>query len=150
MKIADGTIITPLLVQNDDKALLGVDQFVRTTEETYSAQINYDKGKYNVTSKEMKDKDIMDLQAWLTAAQSNPKVAPKKMVFVSYASPEGETTDNDQLARDRANSGQEAATKIVTASGFEANGTFYSQSPKGKIGLVSKLLCARLTWKTKT
>jgi len=132
VKIADGTIITPLLVQNDDKALLGVDQFVRTTEETYSAQINYDKGKYNVTSKEMKDKDIVDLQAWLTAAQSNPKVAPKKMVFVSYASPEGETTDNDQLARDRANSGQEAATKIVTASGFVANGTFYSQSPKGE------------------
>lgn len=132
VKIADGTIITPLLVQNDDKALLGVDQFVRTTEETYSAQINYDKGKYNVTSKEMKDKDIVDLQAWLTAAQSNPKVAPKKMVFVSYASPEGETTDNDQLARDRANSGQEAATKIVTASGFEANGSFYGQSAKGE------------------
>lgn len=132
VKIADGTIITPLLVQNDDKALLGVDQFVRTTEETYSAQINFDKGKYNVTSKELKDKDIVDLQAWLTAAQSNPKVAPKKMVFVSYASPEGETTDNDQLARDRANSGQEAATKIVKASGFEATESFYGQSPKGE------------------
>jgi Flp pilus assembly protein TadD len=132
VKIADGTIITPLLVQNDDKALLGVDQFVRTTEETYTAQINYDKGKYNVTSKELKDKDIVDLQAWLTAAQSNPKVAPKKMVFVSYASPEGETTDNDQLARDRANSGQEAATKIVKASGFEATESFYGQSPKGE------------------
>lgn len=132
VKIADGTIITPLLVQNDDKALLGVDQFVRTTEETYSAQINFDKGKYNVTSKELKDKDIVDLRAWLTAAQSNPKVAPKKMIFVSYASPEGETTDNDQLARDRANSGQEAATKIVKASGFEATESFYGQSPKGE------------------
>ncbi len=132
VKIADGTIITPFLVQNDDKALLGVDQFVRTTEETYTAQINYDKGKYNVTSKELKDKDIVDLQAWLKAAQSNPRVAPKKMVFVSYASPEGETTDNDQLARDRANSGQEAATKIVKASGFEATASFYGQSPKGE------------------
>ena len=132
VKIADGTIITPLLVQNDDKALLGVDQFVRTTEETYSTQINFDKGKYNVTSKELKDKDIVDLQAWLTAAQSNPKVAPKKMIFVSYASPEGETTDNDKLARDRANSGQEAATKIVKASGFEATESFYGQSPKGE------------------
>lgn len=132
VKIADGTIITPLLVQNDDRALIGVDQFVRTTEQTYSAQINYEKGKFNVSAKEMKDKDILDLQAWLTAAQSNPKIAPKKMNFVSYASPEGETTDNDQLARDRANSGQEAAMKVVKASGFEANGTFYSQSPKGE------------------
>jgi hypothetical protein len=41
-KIADGTIVTPLWVQNDDKALIGADNFVRTTEETYSgAQINY-------------------------------------------------------------------------------------------------------------
>lgn len=132
VKIADGTIITPLLVQNDDKALLAVDKFVRTTEETYAAQINYDKGKYNVKASELKDKDIVALQAWLTAAQSNPKIAPKKMVFEAYASPEGETTDNDQLARDRANSGQEAAMKIIKASGFEANGTFYSQSPKGE------------------
>ncbi len=132
VKIADGTIITPLLVQNDDKALIGVDQFVRTTEQTYAAQINFDKGKFNVNSKELKDSDIVALQAWLTAAQSNPKIAPKKMNFVSFASPEGETTDNDQLARDRANSGQEAAMKIVTASGFEANGTFYAQNPKGE------------------
>jgi len=35
-KIGDGTIITPLLVQNDDKALIGKDEFVRTTEEVYT------------------------------------------------------------------------------------------------------------------
>ncbi|NOQ71840.1 MAG: hypothetical protein GQ574_07560 [Crocinitomix sp.] len=132
VKIADGTIITPLLVQNDDKALIGVDNFVRTTEETYSAQYNYAKGKYNITSKEAKDQDIKDLQAWLTAAQSNPKVAPKKMNLVAYASPEGETADNDQLARDRANSGQEAVLKIVNASGFVTSPGFYNQDPKGE------------------
>lgn len=132
VKIADGTIITPLLVQNDDKALIGVDNFVRTTEENYNAQYNYAKGKSNVTSKEAKDQDIKDLQEWLTAAQSNPKVAPKKMNLISYASPEGETTDNDQLARDRANSGQEAVMKIVTASGFETAPGFYNLDPKGE------------------
>ena len=131
-KIADGTIVTPLWVQNDDKAIVGVDNFVRTTEENYNAQINYAKGKHNVTSREMKDEDIKELQAWLTAAQANPKVAPKKMNLISYASPEGETTDNTQLARDRAISGQEAAAKIVGASDFEAAGTFYNQNPKGE------------------
>lgn len=132
VKIADGTIVTPLLVQNDDKALVGVDNFVRTTEEMYNAQYNYAKGKYNLTSKELKDQDIKDLQEWLTMAKSNPKVAPKKMNLIAYASPEGETTDNDQLARDRANSGQEAVVKVVAASGFEASGTFYNQNPKGE------------------
>ncbi len=132
VKIADGTIITPLLVQNDDKALIGVDNFVRTTEENYNAQYNYAKGKSNVTSKEAKGQDIKDLQEWLTAAQANPKVAPKKMNLISYASPEGETADNDQLARDRADSGQEAVNKIVKASGFETTPGFYSQNPKGE------------------
>jgi Flp pilus assembly protein TadD len=132
VKIADGTIITPLLVQNDDKALIGVDNFVRTTEETYNAQYNFAKGKYNITSKEAKDQDIKDLQEWLTAAQSNPKIAPKKMNLIAYASPEGETADNDQLARDRANSGQEAVMKIVNASGFEVSPGFYNMQPKGE------------------
>jgi len=50
-KIADGTIVTPLWVQNDDKALIGSDNFVRTTAETYSgAQINYLKGNFDVRS----------------------------------------------------------------------------------------------------
>lgn len=132
VKIADGTIVTPLLVQNDDKALIGVDKFVRTTEENYDAQYNYAKGKYNVTSKEKKDQDIKDLQEWLAAAQTNPKVAPKKMNLVAYASPEGETADNDQLARDRANSGQEAVIKVVEAAEFETAPGFYNQSPKGE------------------
>lgn len=132
MKIADGTIVTPLWVQNDDKALIGTDNFVRTTEETYTAQINYLKGKYNLRSSELKEDDIKELQAWLTAAAANPKVAPKKMNLISYASPEGETVDNDQLARDRANSGQEAAVKIIKKSDFEATATFFSQMPKGE------------------
>ena len=132
VKIADGTIVTPLWVQNDDKALIGADNFVRTTEETYNAQINYLKGKSNVRSGELKDQDIKDLQAWLEAAQTNPKVAPKKINLISYASPEGETADNRDLANERAQSGQEAAQKIVEKSGFEAAGTFYSQNPKGE------------------
>lgn len=132
IKIADGTIITPLLVQNDDKALIGVDNFVRTTEETYTAQINYLKGKSNVRSTELKEQDIKDLQAWLTMAQSNPKVAPKKINLISYASPEGEIAKNQNLAQERAQTGQEATEGIVKKSGFEAPEGFYAQMPKGE------------------
>jgi Flp pilus assembly protein TadD len=132
-KIADGTIVTPLLVQNDDKALVGVDNFVRTTEETYTAQINYLKGKSDVRSSEMKDQDIKDLQAWLADAQVNPKKAPKKINLVGYASPEGETDKNGNLASDRAKSGEEAIKKVVAASKFEAPADgFYAQQAKGE------------------
>ncbi|MCG8574919.1 MAG: hypothetical protein MI810_08555 [Flavobacteriales bacterium] len=130
-KIADGTIVTPLLVQNDDKALIGADAFVRTTEEVYTAQINYLKGKYNVRSTEMKDQDIKDLTAWLTDAQTNPKVAPKSVNFVAYASPEGETAKNKELASDRAKSGQEAFEKIVKSAKYEAR-LGYNPQPKGE------------------
>ncbi|WP_066758349.1 tetratricopeptide repeat protein [Crocinitomix algicola] len=132
VKIADGTIITPYLVQNDDKALIGVDNFVRTTEEVYAAQINYLKGRSEVRSTEMRDQDIKDLQAWLTAAATNPKVAPKHMNLIAYASPEGERADNSDLARERAESGQKAADKIIKASDFEAEPTFFRQDPKGE------------------
>lgn len=133
-KIADGTIVTPLWVQNDDKALIGVDNFVRTTEETYSAQINYQKGKFNVRATEMKDQDIIDMTAWLADAQVNPKKAPKKVNFVAFASPEGEIDFNANLASDRAKSGQEAFIKIMEKAKFEntAGESFFSQQPKGE------------------
>ncbi|MBN4070899.1 hypothetical protein JYT72_00185 [Crocinitomix catalasitica] len=117
-KIADGTDVTPFWVQNDDKALIGVDAFVRSTEEVYSAQINYLKGKYDVRSTEMKQQDIKDLTLWLTDAMTNPKVAPKSVNLVAYASPEGETAKNGELANDRAKSGSEAFTKIMASAGY--------------------------------
>lgn len=131
MKIADGTITTPLWVQNDDKAILGTDNFVRTTEETYSAEINYLKGKSDVRSGEYKDSDIKDLEAWMADAQVNPKKAPKSVNLVSYASPEGEVAKNSELANDRATTGQEAAVKIFKNAGFDGQIT-YNPQPKGE------------------
>ena len=131
-KIADGTIVTPLLVQNDDKALVGVDNFVRTTEENYNAQINYLKGRSEVRSSEMKDQDIKDLQAWLTMAQTNPKVAPKKMNLIAYASPEGGVEKNANLAGDRAKTGQESAVKIAKSAKYETTESFYAMKPIGQ------------------
>lgn len=132
VKVADGTIVTPLWVQPDDKALIGKDNFVRTTEETYSAQINYLKGKSDVRSTEYKDKDIVDFTAWMADAQVNPKKAPKKINLVSYASPEGEVSKNGELANDRAKTGQEATEKILKNAKFETPENFFSQQPKGE------------------
>ncbi len=131
-KVADGTNVTPLWVQNDDKALIGADAFVRTTEKTYDlAQINYLKGKHDVRSTEMSDKDIKALTDWLKAAEVNPKIEPKKVNLPAYASPEGETAKNGELANDRAKTGEEAMKKIVANAKFTAPLT-YSQLAKGE------------------
>jgi tetratricopeptide (TPR) repeat protein len=133
-KIADGTIITPLWVQNDDKALIGGDNFVRTTEETYSgAQINYLKGKSDVRSGELKQDDIKEFTAWMTEAMTNPKRSVKKINFAAYASPEGETDKNGNLAQDRAKSGAAACAKILDKMMYEYDATaLFSEQGKGE------------------
>ncbi|UKN03393.1 hypothetical protein K6119_07675 [Paracrocinitomix mangrovi] len=133
-KIADGTIVTPLLVQPDDKALVGVDNFVRTTEETYQAQINYLKGKHDVRSSELKENDIKEFVTWFEDAQVNPKKSPKYITFTAYASPEGEIDKNATLAEDRAKSGNAATVKLVEKAKFEntAGESFYKENPKGE------------------
>lgn len=105
-KIADGTIITPFLVNKDFKVIIAKDEFKRVTEQGYSAQINYDKGKSIVKPAELKEKDIKDLEAWLAAAQSNPKISIKAIEVTGYASPEGEEDKNNTLSTDRANAGK--------------------------------------------
>lgn len=131
-KIADGTIITPYLVQNDDKALIGKDNFVRTTEEVYSGtQINYLKGKHDVRPTELKDKDIIEFQKWMADAQTNPRKKVKSINYVAYASPEGEIAKNTELASDRAKSGKAAVEKILAQAKFTQQVTMNEQ-PKGE------------------
>ncbi len=131
-KIADGTIITPYLVMNDDKALIGKDAFVRTTEEVYSGtQINYLKGKSDVRSTEVKEKDILDFTAWMADAQVNPKKKVKSINYVAYASPEGEIAKNGELANDRAKSGKAAVEKLLTQAKFTQVIT-HNEQPKGE------------------
>lgn len=134
--IADGTIITPLLVQNEDIALIGADAFQRVTEEVFSAQINFAKGKSNVTSTEMRQEDINELGAFLNDAQSNVKVTPKKINLVSYASPEGEVAKNENLAADRAKTAKEALMSFAkgkkVANEMAQSADTYAEMPKGE------------------
>ena len=133
-KIADGTIVTPFWVQNDDKPLLGNDAFQRVTEEVTKAQINYLKGKHNVRSTEYRDQDIKDIEAFMADAQTNVKVEPKRVDLVAYASPEGEVSMNNDLAGNRSTSGKEASMKIAEKAKNEKLQTeeVYNPQPKGE------------------
>ncbi len=131
VKIGDGTVVTPLLVQDDDKAILGTDEFVRTTEQVFEGtQINFDKAKANVKASEMKQDDIVSFKDWMAMADSNAKVAPKSINLLAYASPEGETAKNNTLADDRAKSANDALVKMLTKAEISAEG--FKSMPKGE------------------
>ena len=115
-KIADGTIITPYLVNKDYKVILEKDQFTRLTEQTFTAQFNYERGKSVVLPAELKDKDIVAFSNWLVAAKINPKIAIKAFNIAAYASPEGEENKNNTLSTDRAEAAKQAALGLAKAS----------------------------------
>jgi tetratricopeptide (TPR) repeat protein len=116
IKIADGTIITPLLVKKEFKVIMSPDNFQRVTEKKFTAQINYEKAKSDVRPAELKDKDIFELGHWLAAAQTNPKITIKSINIVGHASPEGEVGSNNNLSSERASSAKVAVTGIANKS----------------------------------
>jgi len=132
-KIAAATIITPYWVNKDFRVILAKDEFRRVTEESTSAQINYDKGKSVVKPGEMKDADIVSFQNWLAAAQANPKIAIKSINVVGYASPEGEEDKNNSLSTERAEAGKKASMEIAKkAKNDKAQTEVYSTSGRGE------------------
>ncbi len=133
ISIADATIITPYLVNKDFRVIYEADQFKRVTEEKQFAQINYEKGRSNVRPAELKDKDIVDLQSWLEAAQTNPKIDIKSISIVGYASPEGEEDRNNTLSTDRSNTGKETVLGVAKkAKNDKAQTEIYSLKGSGE------------------
>ncbi len=133
MKIADGTIVTPFLVNKDFKVILEKDAFNRVTEKGFSAQINFEKGKSIVKPTELKEKDIADFKIWLAAAQSNPKIAIKSINLIGYASPEGEVGSNDSLSNERASAAKISVMGISKeAKNDKAQTEIYSLTGRGE------------------
>ena len=113
-KIADATTITPMLVTKDFRVIYANDEFKRVTEEKMYSQVNYLKGKSDVRAGELKRDEVKALEAFLTDAQSNPKIAIKSINVVGFASIEGEEDKNNTLSTDRANSAKSATIKIAS------------------------------------
>lgn len=132
-EIAKGTIITPYLVNKDFKVIYAKDNFKRVTEQTTKAQFNYLKGKSDVRKTEWKDQDIVDLGAWLTAAQSNPKINIKSINITGFASPEGEEDKNNTLSNDRSSTAKTATMELAKkSSNDKAQTEIYNLQGKGE------------------
>ncbi len=131
-KIADGTIITPYLIQLDDQVVACDDNFKRITTHTTDAVINYDKGKFNVKSAELKQEDIKAYEAFIIDAQTNVRREVKGVNIMSYASPEGEIDKNNNLAADRATSAEGYLTNFYKKAKLEMPAGLITKTPKGE------------------
>ncbi len=100
-KVADGTIITPLLVKNDEKSLIGKDNFQKVIPRTQTASIFFVINESQVRGSEMNSQELKTFKEFaLTGIEK--KYEFKGMNVSAYASPDGELTLNGNLAENRA------------------------------------------------
>ena len=133
-KIADATIVTPLLVASDDMVIMAKDAFVRVTSHSQEAVVNYGKNQSNVKGGEMTDADIKEMGVFMTEAMANDRIELKSTSIASYASPEGEMDKNANLADERAASAKKAIASLLkrNKASVDTLDTFYTLSPKGE------------------
>ena len=133
VKIGDGTIATPLLVQKDARAILGKDNFKKVVPRSVSAEINYLVNSSQVRSTELRDEDVAAVKAFIEDGVA------KEFVFTgvtteAYASPDGEISLNENLANDRAKTGSKAVKTMLVKAKVEAakSDEFYKNMGKGE------------------
>ena len=119
VKIADGTIVTPLLVAADEKVIVGKDNFQRITPANFQGTIFYLVNTYNVNpSFKVKQCDISNKAEFskLDSALTTLSAAPysiKGFSIMGNASPDGKENLNASLAENRSKSSAKyLATKL--------------------------------------
>jgi Flp pilus assembly protein TadD len=131
--VALGVITTPRMMMNDDKVLLGKDDFKRTTHHEERAVIHYRINSDHVRRSELRDDDIERMEKFLKKANGSEDLQLKNIELPAYASPDGELSFNEDLAKDRASSGMDYFKDALSEAGFDSKGKdFFKKKPKGE------------------
>jgi hypothetical protein len=101
-KVADGTVVTPLLVKADDKAIIGKDNFQKVVNQATTAEIFFVINQSQVRGTELNNESNKAMKKYVEEGLKNPKIAIKNMNVSAYASPDGELSRNADLAENRA------------------------------------------------
>ena len=123
-KVADGTIVTPLLVRNDEKPTIGKDNFQKTIPRTMTGEIFFVISQSQVRSTEINSKEMKDMKEFIVNGMEKNFVF-KGINISAYASPDGELDKNANLAQDRA--------KETVKSLMEWSKTNVSKDKKAKL-----------------
>lgn len=103
MKLADGIIATPLLVQKDPKVIFFSDNFKRIVPESYTSDIHYVINRADVRRQEVNKEDMEKLNTVLKNTQENERLELNKLTISAYASPDGPVDFNENLSEKRQN-----------------------------------------------
>jgi len=108
VELADGTIATSLLVRNDEKTMMAKDAFVKVMPANQMTHIYYLINQSNVRASEMNSEEMKSFKNFIATSLNSPSFSFKGISVSAFASPDGETDRNENLAKDRANSGSAA------------------------------------------
>jgi tetratricopeptide (TPR) repeat protein len=109
IEIGDATVVTPLLVRNDEKGIFAKDNFVKIVPMNQSANIFYSINQSSVRPAELKSEEMKNLLNFINANQNNTMWYDFKGVEVnSFASPDGKTDRNEKLSVERGKTGSKA------------------------------------------
>lgn len=133
VEIADGTIITPLLVRHDEKPLFAKDNFVKTTPANQTTHIYYVINRYDVRPSEMKSEEMKNFLNNSSNYLASQWYNIKGIEVSAFASPDGETSKNENLAKDRANSAIKAMIDEFKKINKDKNNKFGKEKDQYKI-----------------
>jgi tetratricopeptide (TPR) repeat protein len=108
VELADGTMATSLLVRNDEKVIMAKDNFQKSYPANQSTHIYYTINQSTVRPAEMSTDEMKAINDFIAQNLSNPWYQFQGISVSAYASPDGETDKNENLAKDRANSASAA------------------------------------------
>ena len=105
VKIADGTITTPLLLQNDYKVIAAEDIFDKNPTVTQKQNLYFLVDSWEVRSVELQSDETANMNRFIDKASKDGSEFTQLNVY-GFASPEGELDRNAKLSANRAEEGE--------------------------------------------
>jgi len=109
MKLADGVIVTPLLLKKEPQAISAMDQFKRRQSISKEAKLLFLINQASVRNSELKDEDIKELNDFIKESKELDDHEFVGLEISSYASPDGKEDVNERLAKNRS----KASTRLI-------------------------------------
>lgn len=109
VKLADGIIATPNLVQVDPKMIAFSDNFERIVPDEYVTDIKYVINRADVRRSETSKEEVEGMTEFLKEVNANDRIDLKNLQISAYASPDGEYDFNEKLSEKR----QKSADKYL-------------------------------------
>ncbi len=112
IKLADGIVATPTLVEVNPKVLTISDKFKRIVPDEYVTDIKYVINRADVRKSETSKDDVKGMTDFLKKVDENERIEMTKLEISAYASPDGPYDFNDNLSEKR----QKSADKYLQST----------------------------------